>query len=68
MPAGVAGESVSGRSGSGARISEPAGTDGGEVCAGWVESVAGQRLYRTGDRARWNGKGDWSLWGGWTSR
>ena len=56
-PDGGGGGALHWRRGCGARLSEPAGSDGGAVFAGPVRR-AGARLYRTGDLARYLADGD----------
>ena len=53
VPVGVPGELYLGGDGAGARLSGPAGADGGALRAGPVRRRAGARLYRTGDLVRW---------------
>ena len=50
---GGGGRAVHRRSGGGARVSEPAGADGGAVRPRSVQPEPGARLYQTGDLARW---------------
>ena len=68
VPVGVAGELYVGGVRSGARLSGPAGADGGAV-RGLSVRAAGERMYRTGDLARWRPDGQLGVrWAGRTSR
>ena len=57
VPVGVPGELYVARCGAGARLSGPAGADGGAVRRLTRSAAPGARMYRTGDVARWNRDG-----------